>query len=284
MKKYNFKETYLNESFFDDIEDDINDIDSYITTNIESLINYIIVVSKTDTFTLFLQGEKKIFNCIPNKPYKVNIDPNITSLYQLFMWDKNNIISIDFTYFDSSKITNMSAMFANCEALTSVNLTNFDTSNVTDMEVMFSSCNKLTSLDVSSFNTSNVTNMKEMFNDCKLLTSLDLSSFDTSNVTNMYGMFGGCESLTTLDVSSFNTFNVTNMAYMFIHCYMLTSIDLTNFDISNLKDKEYYYYREMFKKCKSLSYIKCSTDIRNWCCENSRILNLSKSKIKFICK
>ena len=65
----------------------------------------------------------------------------------------------------------------------------FDTSLVTDMSGMFANCRNLTTLDLSSFNTSAVTSMSYMCQYCSNRTALDLSSFNTTAVTNMSCMF-----------------------------------------------------------------------------------------------
>ena len=81
--------------------------------------------------------------------------------------------------------------------LISINFNNnFNTSNVTNMSAIFAGCSSLTSLILSSFNTANVTNMGSMFRDCSSLTSLDLSNFNTANVTSMDYMFSECYKLT----------------------------------------------------------------------------------------
>lgn len=96
------------------------------------------------------------------------------------------------------------------------------TSNVTDMTAMFSNCNSLTSL--SSFDTSNVTKMHSMFYYCSKLTSVPL--FNTSNVINMRDMFYNCNSLTS--IPAFDTSKVTNMNYMFANCSKLETIHMKN--------------------------------------------------------
>ena len=163
--------------------------------------------------------------------------------------------SIDFgSGFNTSKVTNMSWMFAYCYYITSLDLSTFNTSNVTNMSQMFQCCQfNLTSLDLSNFNTTNVTNMSRMFYDCYPLTSLNLSSFNTSNVTNMSEMFGYCTSLTSLNLSNFNTANVTNMNGMFRYCSSLTSLNLSNFNTANVTDMG-----GMFSCCKSLTSLNLS--------------------------
>ena len=103
--------------------------------------------------------------------------------------------TIDLTYLDTSRVTNMTNMFSSGFALKNIIFgEKFDTSNVTDMSSMFNMCGSLTELNLSSFDTSNVTNMQSMFWRSALI-DLDLSSFNTSNVTDMRGMFRDCSDL-----------------------------------------------------------------------------------------
>ena len=97
----------------------------------------------------------------------------------------------------------MISYFEGFRNMTSVDLSSLDTSKVTDISRMFAECYSLTSLDLSSFNTSQVTDMNDMFFYCDGLTSLDLSSFDTSKVTSMYAMFCNCPAWGTVDQTKF---------------------------------------------------------------------------------
>ena len=145
-----------------------------------------------------------------------------------------NILDLDLSNFDTSKVTNMSYMFFSMSNLTSLNLSNFDTSKVTNMVDMFASIRNLTTLDLSNFDTSRVTNMSAMFSGMSSLTSLNLSSFDTSMVTNMLSMFSGMSSLTSLNISNIDTSQVTDMRWMFHNMSSLTTLNLSNFDTSNV--------------------------------------------------
>ena len=131
---------------------------------------------------------------------------------------------VGFELVDTSLVTDMRAMFANCGKLTSVNLTNLNTSNVTKMSNMFGFCESLTSLDVTNFDTSKVTDMSHMFSYCTHLASIDVSGFDTSKVTDMQSMFEMCMCLTSLDLTSFNTNKVSNMIQLFQNCVNLNQI------------------------------------------------------------
>ncbi|MBQ9521280.1 MAG: BspA family leucine-rich repeat surface protein [Oscillospiraceae bacterium] len=103
-------------------------------------------------------------------------------------------------HLDTSKVTDMSRMFANCTALTTLNLTALDTSGVTNTRQMFNNCTALETLDLTGWNTANVTNMADMFKGCTALKTVCASdSFKTDKVSNSTGMFGGCTALPNYD-------------------------------------------------------------------------------------
>lgn len=136
--------------------------------------------------------------------------------------------------------------FSNVE---SMDLRGLDTSKVTSMYNMFADCKNLKSLDLSGFDTSHVTNMQNMFWYCSSLTSLNLKGFDTSQVTTTYAMFQGCSSLTSLNLSDFETPNITDTHNMFYGCSRLESLDVSKFDTSHA------YIGGMLSGCTSLSKI-----------------------------
>ena len=160
-----------------------------------------------------------------------------------WFYDMQNLQSITGMkeYLNTSAVTNMAWMFADCYKLESLDVSSFNTAKVEYMDYMFRDCYNLKSLDVSRFSTSKVTNMESMFDGLTVLTSLDVSRFNTANVENMSYMFADCSSLTSLDVSHFNTSKVTNMESMF-RSGALKSIDLSSFDTSNVTDMNYMFY------------------------------------------
>ena len=114
------------------------------------------------------------------------------------------IVSIDFSKFDSTGITDMSNMFYECTSLEYINFGNsFDTSSVITMENMFYGCNKLIALDLSMFKTESLTTMSSMFFSASSLVSLDLSSFNTTSVENMNNLCYKCEKLVFINLKSF---------------------------------------------------------------------------------
>ena len=212
---------------------------------------------------------------------QIIIDPGVIanrdSSY-LFGYLKNLKKIVGLANLDTTNVTNMAKMFADCDSLTSLNLNSFNTANVTDMSWMFQLDSSLTNLNISHFNTANVTDMSHMFTYCFSLTNLDVSHFNTANVTNMSGMFSYCDNLASLDVSHFNTANVTNMSWMFTHCN-LTSLDVSHFNTANVTDMSHMFekndvleslnlsnfdttnvtnMRQMFIDCLSLTYLDLS--------------------------
>ena len=170
------------------------------------------------------------------EPEKVYLNTDSSEMfYSLYGSQKiKNILELDLSNFDTSKVTRMDDMFYGMSNLATLNLYNFNTSKVTRMDGMFRGMSNLTTLNLSSFNTSKVIEMQSMFENMSNLTSLDLSNFDTSQVTNMYFMFHGMSSLTTLDLSNFDTSRVTIMDSMFFDMSNLTTLDLSNFDTSQV--------------------------------------------------
>ena len=164
--------------------------------------------------------------------------------------------SLDLSFMDTHNVMGEGffGLFNDCWSLSSLDLSSFDTSNVTGMTSMFNQCSGLLSLNLSSFDTSNVTRMDCMFQGCEMLRDIDLSNFDTHLVTNMSNMFGNCSSLKRLDLSSFNTSSVTNFDGMFGTCLGLESLNLSNFQTAKAQTMSF-----MFGQCQSLKELDISS-------------------------
>ena len=181
-----------------------------------------------------------------------NVEMESTGQMFSFCYD---IIEIDLSNFDSSKIKSMNNMFVSCNSLININFTNFKTSKVTDMSNLFVNCISLKSLDLSLFDTSNVETMFSMFHGCYSLTSLNLSYFNTSKVKEMKQMFFQCSNLTSLDLSHFNSSQVTTIDSMFYKCSSLKYLFLPNFNKSKISS-----ITTLFYDCTSLEFV----NIKGW--------------------
>ena len=238
-------ETNLMRSYSDGSQADYhNDAYREKITSIEFLNNKNIPSDAVQSWDVSERQDGSVMAWIVNDPenagfYKLYIggdggvvaNPNSSYLFSEF----RQVKKIDLNNLDTSNVTNMMRMFANCTSLADLNIRNLKTSNVTNMANMFNNCFELTNLDLSNFDTSHVTDMSTMFSGDRNLISITFGqNFNTENVTNMSDMFNCCYALTNLDVSHFNTSNVTKMSGMFSNCYALTSLDLSNFDTSNV--------------------------------------------------
>ena len=73
------------------------------------------------------------------------------------------------------------ALLGELKGLIKLDFSNFNTHKVTDMSCMFFGCSSLFDLNISNFNTNNVTNMKDMFCLCSSFKDLDISKFNINN-------------------------------------------------------------------------------------------------------
>ncbi|WP_308224508.1 BspA family leucine-rich repeat surface protein [uncultured Prevotella sp.] len=154
--------------------------------------------------------------------------------------------------------TTCSKWFSGCTNLTSIEgIENLNTSKVTDMSGMFAQCSNLETLDLSHFNTEKVTTMAQMFYGCTKLHDLNIDNFNTENVSYMNGMFDGCSNLESLDLSHFNTRYVrkSGFNYMFNGCSSLSSLDVSNFTT----DKPGMQLDGLFQGCSSLQTLDLSS-------------------------
>ena len=168
------------------------------------------------------------------KSYNITLtyDEDIYSYAHMFE-GVNEIEEITLVSFKGVKATNMSRMFYGTK-FKKIIFQNVDTSAVTDMSELFADCFNLEELDISTFNTASVEKMNCTFRFCQELKVLDLRNFDTSKVTFTFDTFGYCKNLVYINVSSFNTKNSQVMRGLFITCEKLKYLDISNFDFSGV--------------------------------------------------
>lgn len=171
------------------------------------------------------------------------------------LYNCSSLNDLGFESLDTSNVSNMSYLFANCPAL--LNFPNLNTSSCTNMAGMFSGCDQVTNWSfLNAWNTSSVTNMSYMFTDCLGMTVMP--TFDMQNVIDASYMFAGCFGLTTItpnvignkvqnaegmfqlcqsldlkNIGDYTTIfghnnNLTNVSYLFDKCFALTKVGVHN--------------------------------------------------------
>ena len=207
--------------------------------------------------------------------YQVTMNPD-SSFAFLRLTNLSDISGLKF--WDTSKVTNMRAMFA-CSASKFTNLdaiSAWNVSNVTDMSLLFASdstcpAENYLHADISGlarWDVSNVTTIANMFQGATGLVSLGgLESWDTSKVTTMRNMFFGASNLSDISaLANWDTSNVETMYQMFYDSSSLSDISaLANWDTSNVTTMQ-----RVFQRAHSLSDISA---LANW--DTSKVTTMS---------
>ena len=165
---------------------------------------------------------------------KINTS-KVTNMDAMFQ-NATGLTTLDVSGWDVSKVISMYSMFGGASGLTTLDVSEWDTSNVKYMATMFDGASGLTTLDVSRWNTGSVVSMNEMFRNARRITTLDVSDWNTSNVGYMRGMFQNAVGLTTLNIGKWNTGNVKDMSYMFDGASSLTTLDIGHWTLDDRVD------------------------------------------------
>ena len=238
-------------------DDHSNSLLPTITGTFNSLTS-IVGLEKVDTSDVTnMQG---MFYCAPTLT-SLNLSnfntSKVTDMSLMFAESLSGVTNLDLSSFTTTNVSNFSKMFFDA-GVKNINVSSFNTSAATDMSFMFCdftgrASGTLETIDLSHFNTASVTNMAHMIS-APNVSTINVSSFNTANVTNFEGLFWGMEKLTTINVSNFDTSAATNMKYMFWGCKGLTTLSLTNFNTSSVTTIE-----NMFEECNHLTTLDLST-------------------------
>ena len=111
------------------------------------------------------------------------------------MFDHSALENINMSMLDTSSVIRMNSMFNNCRNIVTLDITGWDTSKVESMEEMFYQC-EMTELDLCSFSSESLDNTTNMFTENEELETIYVSSaFDCGNVSHSTGMFHNCIAL-----------------------------------------------------------------------------------------
>ena len=148
----------------------------------------------------------------------------------------------DLNFIDTSKITDMSRLFASnseCYDLSEFNgdISKWNTSNVTNMEGIFCFAENFNQ-SINDWDVSNVTDMSNMFYGAKNFNGT-LNNWNTSNVTNMFNMFHRAQNFNQ-PLNNWNVSSVTDMEAMFCSAHSFNQ-PLDKWNTKNVKNMAYMF-------------------------------------------
>lgn len=203
---------------------------------------------------------------------------------------RTNLMTVDLTGLDTSKVTNMSMMFNGVITLTGVKFINtdgttlFNTSKVQDFSSMFFNCEAMRTIDLSSLSFALAENLVSMFEDCSSLETIGIGNiFEMiTKVVNMENMFRSCSSLVSFDFNTTKQIPVSSLASCFENCTSLTNIvnlfttsDLKSIskmcsncsglvavpvDLTGINTSNVLYMDRVFESCTNTLFLKISFD------------------------
>ncbi len=192
---------------------------------------------------------------------------NLTNLSSMFSGCKNLKGNSSFSLWNTSKVTNMIAMFISSENFNQ-DIGNWDVSNVNDMSTMFSQAINFNQ-NIGNWNTSKVVNMTGIFTLARKFNQ-DIGNWNTSNVQYMTDVFYGATDFNKY-IGNWNTSKVIGMSGMF------KGAENFNQDISNWDTSKVGSTRAMFSNAKNFNQ-----DITNWNTSNvNEMAEMFESAIKF---
>ena len=116
---------------------------------------------------------------------RINFFIQLTSMLELFK-DCRNLIEIDLSSFDGSKLENVNSVFENCDNLVFTNLNLKNGNMIQSMDNCFSGCNNLKDVDLTDFKPQKNVSIQNMFKNCAKLNYVDLSNFQTNNYQGIF--------------------------------------------------------------------------------------------------
>lgn len=168
------------------------------------------------------------------------------------MFEDCETLEATFENWNTSKIENMSNMFANCDF--KGDITEWDTSRVKNMSYMFSNSSEFNQ-DIAQWDVANVENMEGLFFNSKEFNQ-DISEWNVLNVKNMNSMFFGAESFNR-NISDWVVSNVEDMSLMFSGSFNFNQ-NINSWDVSSVKNMT-----NMFSHAQKFNYPLYEWEVEN---------------------
>nr|MCR5483160.1 BspA family leucine-rich repeat surface protein [Bacilli bacterium] len=171
-----------------------------------------------------------------------------------------NLKSVDFEYFYTGNLINVSYLFNGDSKLNNVNWgTNWDTSTFVDVSYMFNDCAGFKTLDLNDWNTGNIKTMTYTFNNMSNLEELHVEEWDTSSLERITAGFMSNNKLTTLDLNKWDVRKLKALDGAFQNNHNLVELKVSNWDTPSLLDLGFAF--------RGLNKIEV-LDLSNWTLDN----------------
>ena len=183
---------------------------------------------------------------------KIFFSKPINTLESFFdkSFDENveNIVFIDFSYFDSSSINNINSLFKGCSSLKSIDLSYIKTSLIKSMEQLFASCTSLKIINMSNLDLKNIAEYSSLFsgtNNLKYIILNNIQNYDKTKF-NLQGELNGIENLIVCQDKDI----IQNDKYSYICCnYSLENevCEYENYIAIKFSEETEYPYGFLYK-------------------------------------
>jgi len=271
-----------------------NSLSFYNNTNVENIKKGNVYNNKTVTEIYKTKDLNNTnftsFNDVPWKDIqdlvkKVVVEESFSPVSTAYWFcDFSYANTFDLGKLDTSKVTNMSYMFAFVLSQIKNNTTPINEIVNYFLKIEFKYKDKLVINGIENWDTSQVKNMYRMFLFTGLNASsveMDISKWDVSNVTNMGSMFGGFAlgaDEVNIGEDKFSKWNTSSLKVVTTMFYLTAlndkdfSMDLSNWDMSNVTDMRGMF--NAFGYYSTLTSVKeLLGDINNW--DTSSVIDMS---------
>ena len=223
--------------------------------------------SVTNMYSLF-------YNC--NKLKSIDLSSFNTSSVTTMEWMFANcyvLKSLSFPEtFITSNVKQISYIFLSCKNIISLNLSNFNLSKVTDIREMFNNCEKLKYLDISHFSPFNTTSILYTFRNLPSLIYLNIYSLEINDITDTNQAFYLINPNVKVCANKLNMKNLLSNNYTIISdctniCFQDNiKLDIVNNEcITSCKDNgfDYSYYKICYTECPEGTHAVSNEDNSN---------------------
>ena len=115
----------------------------------------------------------------------------------------------------SNELSGMPSIFKDNVDIISVDFSNFNSSKISEISDLFNGCSSLKSVDLTRFKLLQIKSLQNVFKNCKELTSVNISYISSSKIETVENCFEGCSSLKVLDISGLDLFNLNSYDRVF---------------------------------------------------------------------